>query len=122
MSIRKALAAIATLWLFALIGFVALGWRSSLPPITPPRNFDTALVKRGAQLAAIGDCHTCHTAVGGRSFAGGLAVPTPFGTIYSTNITPDPDTGIGRWSEASFRRAMPSDWQRFAPSHISADY
>jgi len=43
---------------------------------------------------------------GGKSFAGGLGIPTPFGTVYSTNITPDPDTGIGQWSEAAFLRAM----------------
>ena len=47
-----------------------------------------------------------HTAPGGREFAGGLGVPTPFGTIYSTNITPDAETGIGGWSEAGFPRAM----------------
>src|SRR5262249_19589506 len=47
-----------------------------------------------------------HTAPGGRAFAGGLALPAPFGTIYSTNITPDEATGIGRWSEEAFRRAL----------------
>lgn len=71
-----------------------------------PRAFDAALVKRGAELAAIGNCRTCHTAAGGRAFAGGLPLETPFGTIYSTNITPDPETGIGRWPEEAFRRAM----------------
>jgi hypothetical protein len=55
---------------------------------------------------AAGNCITCHSAGGRHSFAGGVAVHTPFGTIYSTNITPDPDTGIGRWSEAAFRRAL----------------
>jgi mono/diheme cytochrome c family protein len=63
-------------------------------------------------LAAIGNCSDCHTAGGGKSFAGGLPVPTPFGTVYSSNITPDPDTGIGRWSEAAFRRAMRSGVDR----------
>ena len=82
------------------------------PPIarmeaTAPRSaFDPALVKRGAELAAIGDCRTCHTAQGGRAFAGGLPLETPFGTIYSPNITPDAQTGIGAWSEEAFRRAM----------------
>jgi mono/diheme cytochrome c family protein len=81
---------------------------AALAPIEPvARNsFDPALVRRGATLAALGDCNTCHTAPGGKAFAGGLAVPTPFGTIFSTNITPEPDTGIGRWSEAAFQRAM----------------
>ena len=68
--------------------------------------FDSAIVAKGAGLAAIGNCASCHTAEGGRAFAGGRALETPFGTIYSTNITPDPGTGIGRWSEADFRRAM----------------
>jgi len=78
--------------------------RLAAPP--PRASFDAALVKRGAELAALGNCRTCHTAAGGRAFAGGLPLETPFGTIYSTNITPDPETGIGRWSEEAFRRAM----------------
>lgn len=69
-------------------------------------SFDAALVARGAELAAIGDCRGCHTAQGGRSFAGGRRLETPFGTIYSTNISPDARTGIGLWSEAAFARAM----------------
>ena len=60
----------------------------------------------------MGNCNDCHTSRGGKSFAGGVAVPTPFGAIYSSNITPDPDTGIGRWSEAAFRRAMRSGVDR----------
>ncbi len=71
-----------------------------------PATFDRNLVLHGAQLAAIGNCVTCHTAPGGRPYAGGYAVKTPFGTVYGTNITPDPETGIGRWSEAEFARAM----------------
>ncbi len=80
----------------------------AIDPITPPAaaSFDPAVVKRGAILAAIGDCDTCHTAPGGRAFAGAVAIPTPFGTIFSTNITPDAATGIGAWSEAAFQRAM----------------
>jgi mono/diheme cytochrome c family protein len=69
-------------------------------------SFDQTLVAKGAKLAAIGNCATCHTSRDGRAFAGGLPLTTPFGTIYSTNITPDPDTGIGRWTEADFLRAM----------------
>jgi mono/diheme cytochrome c family protein len=61
---------------------------------------------RGRYLVRAGDCMSCHTAAGGAPFAGGRAVPTPFGTIYSTNITPDRDTGIGAWSEDDFYRAM----------------
>ena len=77
------------------------------PSATPARaSFDPALISNGAQLAAIGNCQSCHTAEGGRSFAGGRAIETPFGTFYGTNITPDPDTGIGRWSEEAFARAL----------------
>ena len=84
---------------------------SSPPPAAPlaastPREFGRATVAKGAQLAAIGNCVTCHTAHGGKPFAGGYALKTPFGTVYGTNITPDPQTGIGGWSEAEFARAM----------------
>jgi mono/diheme cytochrome c family protein len=79
-----------------------------IAPITPASraSFDPALVARGAQLSAIGNCHDCHTAEQGKPFAGGRALRTPFGVIYGTNITPDPETGIGNWSEAAFRRAL----------------
>jgi mono/diheme cytochrome c family protein len=86
----------------------AIAWRPAIAAIDPPtpQSFDTNLVKRGRELAAIGNCSDCHTTRGGKSFSGGLPVPTPFGTIFSSNITPDPETGIGRWSETAFRRAM----------------
>jgi mono/diheme cytochrome c family protein len=86
----------------------AVTWRPAIAAIDPPkpRSFDADLVKRGRGLAAIGNCSSCHTVRGGKDFAGGLAVPTPFGSVFSSNITPDPETGIGRWSEAAFRRAM----------------
>ena len=86
----------------------AVAWRSAIAAIDPfkPQSFDAALVKRGRELAAIGNCNDCHTVRGGKNFAGGLPVPTPFGTIYSSNITPDAETGIGRWPEAAFQRAM----------------
>ena len=85
-----------------------IAWRPAFAAIDPPQpqSFDAARVRRGRELAAIGNCGTCHTSVGGKDFAGGVPVPTPFGTIYSSNITPDPETGIGRWSEEAFRRAM----------------
>jgi mono/diheme cytochrome c family protein len=63
-------------------------------------------VARGAYLARIGDCEFCHTAPNGKPFAGGRAIATPFGVIYSINITPDRDTGIGQWSEQDFYKAM----------------
>ncbi len=64
------------------------------------------LVKRGAYLARAADCMGCHTADKSRPFAGGVPITTPFGTIYTPNITPDPDTGIGRWTDADFVRSM----------------
>ncbi len=80
----------------------------AIAPIDPPArsSFDPQSLAHGAQLAAIGNCNACHTAPGGKPYAGGRALTTPFGTIYGTNITPDPETGIGRWSEAAFSRAM----------------
>ncbi|HUC69720.1 MAG TPA: cytochrome c [Stellaceae bacterium] len=65
-------------------------------------------VARGAYLTSAADCVACHTdrEHGGQPFAGGRALATPFGTFYSPNITPDPATGIGRWSEAQFLRAL----------------
>ncbi len=70
------------------------------------RAADDALVKHGEYLAKAGDCVACHSVQHGKPFAGGLQMMTPMGAIYSTNITPDPDTGIGRYSEDDFRRAM----------------
>jgi mono/diheme cytochrome c family protein len=64
------------------------------------------LVARGRYLAQAADCTACHTAPGGAPFAGGLAMQSGFGTIYATNITPDPDQGIGRWSADDFWRAL----------------
>ena len=86
----------------------AIGWRPVIAPIDPPAagRFDPALVRHGAELAAIGNCSACHAASGGADYAGGVALTTPFGTVFATNITPDPATGIGRWSETAFRRAM----------------
>lgn len=85
-----------------------LSWQ---PAIAPLDNHDTQYfsheqVARGEQLAAVGDCAVCHTAPGGARNAGGLAMRIPFGTLYSTNITPDPETGIGSWSYPAFERAM----------------
>jgi mono/diheme cytochrome c family protein len=63
-------------------------------------------IARGRYLAIAGNCASCHTARDGAFLAGGLPFETPFGTLYSTNITPDPETGIGRWSEADFLASM----------------
>jgi mono/diheme cytochrome c family protein len=66
------------------------------------------VIARGEYLARAGDCTACHTAPEGRLFAGGRAMPTPFGTIYTSNITPDPEAGIGKWSADDFYRTMHS--------------
>ena len=63
-------------------------------------------IARGEVLAGIGNCATCHTSREGRPYAGGRDFSTGFGTLYSTNITPDPEEGIGRWSRDAFARAM----------------
>jgi mono/diheme cytochrome c family protein len=65
-----------------------------------------ATIERGAYLARAGNCIGCHTARGGADYAGGRAIDTPFGTVFSPNLTPDPETGIGRWSTSDFWRAM----------------
>jgi len=67
---------------------------------------DFSQLQRGKYLVQAGDCQSCHTDKNGPPFAGGRAIPTPFGTIYSRNITPDPATGIGGWSDEDFYRAM----------------
>jgi mono/diheme cytochrome c family protein len=74
----------------------------------PAGAVDPDLIARGAYLAAAADCAACHTdrAHSGRPYVGGRALATPFGTFYSPNITPDPETGIGRWTEAQFLRAL----------------
>ena len=94
----------------ALAGMMvaAMPWRAPLPLIDRPdlSLYSAEALARGRRVAAAGDCATCHTAPGGRSNAGGLAIETPFGLIHSTNITPDPETGIGRWSYSAFERAM----------------
>jgi mono/diheme cytochrome c family protein len=69
---------------------------------------DDPLVARGAYLAKAGDCVACHSAPKGKPFAGGLPMTTPMGKIYTTNITPDPDTGIGSWSKEDFDKALRS--------------
>jgi mono/diheme cytochrome c family protein len=71
-----------------------------------PASPEDALVEKGKYLATAGDCISCHTRPGGEEFAGGLPLKTPFGTIYTANITTDNDTGIGGWTEEQLKRAM----------------
>lgn len=67
---------------------------------------DAEAVARGERLFHIGGCTNCHTVKDGPLLAGGAAINTPFGAFYAPNITPDPETGIGRWSDTDFLRAM----------------
>jgi mono/diheme cytochrome c family protein len=80
---------------------VAVAW---LACIVPAAAQDA--VQRGEYLVHAGGCVSCHTVPGGAPFAGGRALATPFGTFYTPNITPDAETGIGRWTDAQFLRAL----------------
>ncbi len=78
-----------------------------LPHVAGPQGAAPAKVlDRGEYLARAGDCVACHTEPGGTEFAGGRAMPTPFGNLYTPNITPDDETGIGRWTADEFYRMM----------------
>lgn len=90
-------------------GAVAYAMRhGEIAPIAPPGQaaFSSQQIEDGAVIAGLGNCHVCHTRAGGDRYAGGLGLPTPFGTIYTSNITPDPVNGIGTWSYEAFARAM----------------
>ncbi|WP_246678783.1 cytochrome c [Mesorhizobium sp. B2-4-17] len=91
-----------------IAGLVVSVHEPALARIARParENFEADSVRRGEQLATLGDCIVCHTADDGAPFAGSRPLRTPFGTLYSTNITPDELTGIGNWSEEAFVRAM----------------
>lgn len=88
--------------------FSFYAWNPSIDPITPMTNKDypPQVIEQGKILAAAGYCGTCHTPSDGQAYAGNYEMHTEFGTIYSSNITPDVETGIGGWSEAAFNRAM----------------
>lgn len=93
---------------------LAIGWGTAIstqwwfaPKLTTSVDItDPALIAHGDYLAKAGDCVACHTAPGGAAFAGGLGLQTPMGTIYATNITPDPNTGIGGYDYGDFERAV----------------
>jgi mono/diheme cytochrome c family protein len=69
-------------------------------------------VARGKELVTLADCRSCHTARGGAPFAGGRPIPTPFGTFYSPNITPDAGSGLGRWSATDFWHALHNGYSK----------
>ena len=81
---------------------------AALPPsqTTAARLQEPALLARGEYLATVGDCAACHTAQGGKPYAGGRALPTPFGDVPAPNLTPDDATGLGQWSFDAFWRAL----------------
>lgn len=96
-------AAIVGLGLFSLFA-----WNPSIDPVIAPidTEYSPQIIEHGKTLAAAGYCSTCHTPPGGEPYAGNYEMHTEFGTLYSSNITPDVKTGIGSWSEAAFNRAM----------------
>src|ERR1700693_4297267 len=107
-SFKKLVICVVALGAAGVVGFFALAWRPAIAPIlaSAPQTFAPELIAKGEALAGGGYCAECHTAKGGKVFAGGYPMQTPFGVLYSTNITPDPETGIGLWSESAFARAM----------------
>lgn len=91
------------------MGAALLGWRPAIAPVAQTAGasvYNAATIERGRLVAAAGDCVVCHTAPGGVPNAGGRAMDTPFGTVYTTNLTPDAQTGLGQWSFSAFQRAM----------------
>ena len=96
------LIALGSLWVWWLNtrGDVDLAQAPTTTAVTPE------LLERGAYLARVGNCAGCHTAPGGAVFAGGLGIATPFGTVYSSNLSADAKHGIGAWTPAEFWRAM----------------
>ncbi|WP_421360454.1 molybdopterin cofactor-binding domain-containing protein [Agrobacterium rosae] len=90
------------------LGSVSLSVNRAIAPSNAPSSdvFSPSTLERGRQVFATGNCATCHTADGKTANAGGRAIETPFGTVYSTNLTSDPETGLGRWSFEAFERAM----------------
>jgi mono/diheme cytochrome c family protein len=105
---RIALWTVVVLALAGAAGFASLAYQPEMAAVARPypASFDKALVGRGRVLANYGDCTACHTRPDGPAFAGNLPIKTPFGTIYTSNITPDAETGIGTWSREAFRRSM----------------
>jgi mono/diheme cytochrome c family protein len=81
-------------------------YRGPNPTGVPLALAQAGVVERGAYLARAADCFACHTTEGGKPYAGGLGFKLPFGTLYSTNITPDKETGIGNYSDQDFLNAV----------------
>jgi mono/diheme cytochrome c family protein len=108
-------ALIAGVWILRGPGPMAFGtgpnialadYKAADPTGVPAALAKASLVERGEYLARAADCMVCHTAQGGKEYAGGLGFKLPFGTLYSTNITPDKETGIGNYSDQDFLNAI----------------
>jgi mono/diheme cytochrome c family protein len=101
-------------------------YRGTDPTGVPAQLRRATLAERGAYLAHAADCLVCHTAKDGKEYAGGLAIRLPFGTLYSTNITPDKETGIGNYSDQDFlnavQRGIRRDGARLYPAMPFASY
>ena len=93
-----------------LVGAMTIWYLSGAEPVIAeaqtPFAATSQQVEQGAYLARAGNCAACHTVRGGAVYAGGVGIATPFGTVYSSNLTPDDSTGLGQWSAADFWRAM----------------
>ena len=100
----NAIRAIPRGFLAAFLGAVLLCTASAVGGAQAEPSAET--IARGKALTVAGDCASCHTADPARPFAGGKRIDTPFGGIYSPNLTPDRDTGIGGWSDEEFYRAL----------------
>ena len=105
--LKRIVIGVGSLGIACLLVFLALAWRTGIAHRSTGQG---QLLRRGSItkvkcFAGAGHCAVCHTPTRGTR-VGRRVGATPFGTIYSTNITPDPETGIGRWSEAAFARAM----------------
>jgi mono/diheme cytochrome c family protein len=112
---------------FAGGSVVSLGnYPGADPTGVPAELAEAAQIKRGEYLARAADCEVCHTAPGGAAYAGGLAFSLPFGTLYSTNITADQETGIGDYSDADFlnavQRGIRKDGARLYPAMPYTSY
>jgi mono/diheme cytochrome c family protein len=98
---------VVTLALVVAVGFIGRRLATQeIDPSVPDVPPSAERVAQGAYLARAADCVACHTQPGGKAFAGGVAFKLPFGTLYSTNITADRETGIGQWSDDDFVRAL----------------
>ena len=97
---------LGALALLALAWYLNIRGEDKIHDAPPPVAPTAQQIARGAYLADVGNCAGCHTARGGTTYAGGRGIETPFGILYSTNLTPDRDTGLGIWSADHFWRAL----------------